>query len=459
MNRRAFLATSSRVLALSTAARYLPATFAADTPPLRVGLIGTGWYGKGSLFRLLQVAPVEVVSLCDVDQRMVAEAADLVAERQRSKRRPKVHHDFRTMIAEKEVEVMMVSTPDHWHAVPAIQAMQAGMDVYVEKPTAVDVIESQSMVAAARKYNRIVQVNTQRRSTPHLVEAKEEVIQAGRLGKVQRVEIGCYWHMRNRDTLAAAPDIAPPDYLNYELWSGPAPLRPFCKINHPRGWRAFMEYGNGIVGDMCVHMFDMVRWLLDLGWPKRVTSWGGILEDRASRANISDTQTAVFEYDNFDVTWNHRTWGKSPEPDPDFQWFGTIYGEKGTLKASVFRYDFIPAGTDKPERTRKALFEYEKYPEDRTEKDLERHVASAMRAHWLNFLEARGQRGQMRPVADIEQVHISSSACFLANTSLQLDRTLTWDPATHTCVGDAEADRWLRRPYRAPWIHPEPDKV
>lgn len=457
MNRRQFLKRTSSALALLTAARYVPSTFAAQ-PPLRVGLIGCGWYGKSSLLRLLQVAPAEVVSVCDVDSRMVTEAADLIAQRQRSGRRPRIHADFRKMIAERDVEVMMVSTPDHWHAVPAIMAMQAGMDVYVEKPTGVGVIESQAMVAAARKYNRVVQVNTQRRSTPHLIEARQ-LIQEGRLGKVQRVEIGCYWHMRNRATPEQAPDIPAPAHLDFELWTGPAPMQPFNRIIHPRGWRAFQEYGNGIVGDMCVHMLDMVRWLLDLGWPSRVTSWGGILNDRAARATISDTQTALFEYPEYNVTWNHRTWGKSPEPDPDFQWFGNIHGEKGTLKASVFRYDFIPTGADRPERTRKALLEYDRYPEDETEKDLERHVASAMRAHWTDFLACREQRGQRLPVADVEQGHISSSACFLANISQDLGRTIEWDPTRHEVVADAEANGRLRRPYRSPWVHPEPSAV
>jgi predicted dehydrogenase len=329
------------------------------------------------------------------------------------------------------------------------------MDVYCEKPTGVDVVESQAMVAAARKHNRIVQVNTQRRSTPHLIEAKE-LIGEGRLGKVQRVEIGCFWHMRAREN---PPDSQPPAGFDYDLWTGPAPSMPYNTLVHPRKWRAYMEYGNGIVGDMCVHMLDMVRWLLDLGWPRRISSWGGILVDRSSRANITDTQTAVFEYENFNVTWNHRTWGKSPEPDPDFQWFGTIHGDKGTLKASVFRYDFIPAGSDKPEKTRKALLEYTQYPEDETEKDLERHVASAMRGHWRNFLQARDNRGRMLPVADIEQAHISSSSCFLANLSLRLGRALSWDPTTHRVTGDDEANRLLARPYRSPWIHPNPGRV
>ncbi len=458
VNRRRFLQTSAAATAVASLA---PTTFAAEKP-LRIGLIGCGWYGKSSLLRALQVAPVEVVSLCDVDSAMLNEAADLIASRQKSGKRPRLYSDFRKMIAEKDVDVMMVSTPDHWHAVPAITAMQAGMDVYCEKPTGVDVIESQAMVAAARKYNRIVQVNTQRRSTPHLVEAKNEIVDAGLLGKIQKVEVGVWWHMRNRMTLAQAPDISAPDSLDFETWTGPAPMQPYNKIIHPRGWRAYMEYGNGIVGDMCVHMYDMVRWLLGLGWPKRVSSWGGILVDRDARANISDTQTAIFEHDGFNVTWNHRTWGKSPEPDPDFQWFGTIYGEKGILKCSVFRYDWIPHNSGKVERSRKALIELDKYPYEEAEKKdwrLELHVASAMRAHWRNFIHARENRGRVLPVADIEQAHISSSSCFLANTAMQLGRALEFDPKTHRVKSDDEANALLARPYRGKWAHPDPAKV
>ncbi|HAV63559.1 MAG TPA: oxidoreductase [Verrucomicrobiales bacterium] len=458
MNRRRFLKQSSTVLAAAAAASYVPTTFAAERT-LRVGLIGPGWYGKSSLLRALQVAPIDVVSLCDVDSQMLNEAAELVATRQKSGRKPRLYSDFRKMIAEKDVDIMMVSTPDHWHAVPAITAMQAGMDVYCEKPTGVDVVESQAMVAAARKYNRVVQVNTQRRSTPHLVEAKREIVDAGLLGKIEKVEMGVWWHMRNRQTRSNAPDKAPPANLDYEMWTGPAPMQPFNDIIHPRGWRAYQQYCNGIVGDMCVHMYDMVRWLLDLKWPNRISSWGGIFVDRDARATTTDTQTALFEHDGFVATWNHRAWGKSPEPDPDFQWFGTIHGEKGILKCSVFRYDWIPHSSGKVERTRKALLEFDKFPEDETEKDLERHVASAMRAHWKNYLHARENRGQVLPVADIEQAHISSSCCFLANISQQLGRAVAFDPVTHRIKDDEEANRLLARPYRAPWTHPDPLKV
>jgi predicted dehydrogenase len=449
MNRRNFLKLGAAGLGLAAIQPY-STLFAADKVR-RVGLIGSGWYGKSALFRLLQVEPVEVVSLCDVDRRMLGDAADMVATRQRSKRRPRTYADYREMLREKDLDIVLVATPDHWHALPTIAALQAGADVYVEKPISVDVVEGQAMLAAARKYNRVVQVNTQRRSTPHLIEARDSIIREGKLGRIAHVEIYCYWHMRTRDN---PPDIQPPENLDYEFWTGPAPMRPYNRIVHPRGWRAFTEYGNGILGDMCIHMLDMVRWLIDLDWPSRISSTGGILVDRASRANIPDTQNAVFDFDDLQVIWQHRTWG-SP-PDPKYQWGATLYGDKGTLKASVFGYDFIPMGQGQPV-SREVTLELEEYPEDKTEKDLERHVAPALRRHLKDFLHAVDHRS--RPVADIEEGHISSASCILANMALELGRTLTWDPAAGRVVGDQEANRLLRRPYRAPWIHPEPDKV
>ena len=449
MNRRQFLATTGRAAVFLSAVSYLPTTFAAEKIR-RVGLIGTGWYGKCDLWRLRQVEPVEIVSLCDVDKRMLAEAAEIAASKQGKK--PRTYGDYRQMLKEKDLDIVLIATPDHWHALAMIEAVKAGADVWVQKPTGVDVTEGQAMVAAARKYQRVVQVGTQRRSTPHLIEARDRVLKEGKLGKIAHVEICCYWHMRARGN---PPDIAPPADFDYEMWTGPAPMRPFCQWTHPRGWRAFMEYGNGIVGDMCVHMFDMTRWLLDLGWPKHISSSGGILVDKASKANITDTQTATFDFGDLQVVWNHRAWGDSV--DPQYPWSATIYGDKGTLKASVFSYDFFPQGQNKATMHGEALYEYDKFPEDQTEKDLEKHCASAIRWHMKDLLACIGTRG--KPVADIEQGHISSASCILANLSLKLGRSLTWDPAKHEVVGDAEANRLLRRPYRAPWVHPEPDKV
>jgi predicted dehydrogenase len=441
MNRRAFLHAGAAGVALS-AAGYA-AEFADQK--LRVGLIGCGWYGKCSLFRLLQVAPAEVVSLCDVDKKMLAEAVEMVSGRQASRKKPRTYADYRELLKEKDLDIVMVETPDHWHALPMIAACEAGADVWVQKPISVDVVEGKAMLDAARKHQRVVQVVTQRRSTPHLAEAKREFLDAGKLGKIGLVEIYCYYHMRAREK---PPDTKPPENLDFEMWTGPAPKRPYNRLVHPRGWRAFMEYGNGIVGDMCIHMFDMVRWMLGLGWPRRIASSGGIFVDQASKANITDTQSATFEYPGLDVVWQHRTWGATP--DPAYPWGATFYGDRGTLKASVMGYDFVPVGGKAIHKD--VAYELEQYPEDRTEKDLEKHVAPALRAHWLDFLKARQDRG--KPVADIEQGHISSASCILANISQKLGRTITWDAEKHACVGDAEANKLLRRPYRRPWVHP-----
>jgi predicted dehydrogenase len=450
MNRRRFLQAGAAGMLGSRAAGYATA-FAGDRPR-RVGLIGTGWYGKVDLLRLIQVAPVEVVSLCDVDRRMLSEAAAIIAARQASKKTPRTYADYRKMLGERDLDIVLIGTPDHWHALPMIEAVRAGADVYVQKPISVDVAEGRAMLAAARKYGRVVQVGTQRRSTPHLVEARDRIVKEGKLGRVGMVEICCYYHMRNG---ANPPDTAPPDYLDYEMWTGPAPLRPYSPMVHPRGWRAFMEYGNGIVGDMGVHMLDMVRWMLDLGWPKRVSSSGGVEMSRGTKSNISDTQNATFDYGDLQVVWQHRTWGEAP--DPKYSWGATLYGEKGTLKLSVYSYDFTPAGKNAPTVHRDVTYELEQYPEDKTEPDLERHCAPAVRHHMQDLLAAIATRG--RPVADIEQGHISTASCILANLAMNVKRTLAWDPATHTVVGDEEANRLLARPYRAPWVHPDAERV
>ncbi len=448
MKRRQFLKTSAAALASLTAANRVGAGL-KQSAKKRVGLIGSGWYGKCDLWRLNQVEPIEIVSLCDVDSKMLREAADMAATRQESKKTPRTYADHREMLAEKDLDIVLIATPDHWHALTAIAAMEAGADLYLQKPISADVIEGEAILATARKLGRVVQVGTQRRSTPHLIEARDKIIKTGMLGKIGLVETYCYYHMRVRGQF---PPIDPPENLDWDAWTGPAPMRPYHERIHPRSWRSYKEYGNGILGDMCIHMFDMTRWLLDLGWPARVSSSGGIFVDTDSVANIPDTQTAIFEYPENDltVTWNHRTWGSTP--DPEYPWGATMYGENGTLKLSVHKYDFIPRG--KGEKLHADVtYELEEYPEDKTEKGLEKHVAPALRRHMADLLQAIADRS--RPVADIEQGHISTASCILANQSLELGRPLVYDPKTRTIPGDEEATRMLRRTYRAPWVHPE----
>jgi predicted dehydrogenase len=442
----------------ATASLTLAALHASGMPILfdtaktyRVGLIGTGWYGKSDLFRLIQVASVEVVALCDVDKNMLAEAANMVSQRQKSGKRPNLYTDYRNMLAESGLDIVLIGTPDHWHALQTIDALKSGANVYVQKPISVDVIEGEAMVAAARKYNKVVQVGTQRRSTPHLIDAKKNIVDAGLLGKISHVEMCCYYHMRNNGN----PPVQPvPDFFDYEMWTGPAPMRPFDGLPHVRWWRAFMEYGNGIMGDMCVHMLDAVRWMLHLGWPNRISSTGGIYVDKTGKSNITDTQTAIFEYEGLNCVWQHRTWGTAA--DPEYPWAYIIYGDKGTLKCSTMKYDFLPAG--KGEKIHKdVVYEKEKYPEDLKEPNIELNAAPATRLHMLNFLNAIETK--TRPVADIEEAHISTASCILANLSMKTGRPLIYDPVTRQVKGDAEATALLERAYRGPWIHPKPGMV
>ena len=209
MLRRDFLTTTGAALAFSAMPAY--AHQFADMKK-RVALIGTGWYGKSDLFRLLQVAPVEVVSLCDADSNLLNECADMVAERQLSKKRPRTFKHYQELLDQKDVDIALIATPDHWHALPMIAAAKAGCDIYVQKPISVDVREGQAMLAAARKYKRVVQVGMQRRSTPHLITARDRIIREGKLGTVGLVEIYCYYGMRATQN---PPDSKPPANLDY----------------------------------------------------------------------------------------------------------------------------------------------------------------------------------------------------------------------------------------------------
>ena len=460
MNRREFLkagATTAAGLFAASSLGGFPAPFggyvayAADRKPYRVGLIGSGWYGKSDLFRLIQVAPVEVVSICDPDKKMLAGAIDMTAQRQPSKKAPRGFGDHRQMLKDKDLDLVLIGSPDHWHALQCIDAVAAGADVYVQKPISVDVLEGEAMVAAARKHNRVVQVGTQRKSTPHLIEAKKNIVDAGLLGKIGHVDMCCYFHMRANGDPAVQPV---PDHLDYETWTGPAPLRPYDGLPHKRWWRTFNEYGNGIVGDMCVHMLDTARWMLGLGWPTKISSTGGILVQKGGKSNITDTQTATFEYPQFNCVWQHRSWGAPV--DPKYPWALFVHGEKGTLKASTMAYDFVPHGKNNGEPIHKdVVYEREQYPEDVGEPDIELNAAPATRLHMKDFLAAVENRGKQKPIADIEEGHISTAACILANVSQRLGgRPIAYDPAKRQVPGDPEATALLRRAYRAPWRHP-----
>ncbi len=436
MQRRQFLAASTALLAFPLHLR----SGALNTAVPRVALIGTGWYGKSDLLRLLQVATVEVVGLCDVDAQMLAAADELLRKRHPGQK-PRLYARHEDLLAREKPDLVLIATPDHWHAIQAIDAMAAGANLYLQKPIGVDVRECESIVDAAKRYGSTVQVALQRRSTPHLLEMKKKYLDSGLIGRVHHVEMCCYYPMR--DTAQREP-VPVPASFDYEQWTGPAPMLPYKGLPHRR-WRAFREYGNGIVGDMCVHYFDAVRWLLSLGWPERISSQGGIYVQTEADATTTDTQTAVFEYPErgLNCVWQHRTWGQAPQAE--WPWSFTIFGTEGKLQADTHKYEWTPMG-GQPVRVKVEL-EGERYPEDLQEEGIELHVAPATRAHLTNLMQAL--EGKQALAAPVEEGHISTTSCILANLALDLGRPLRYDPVARIVVDDPTATALLARPRRA----------
>ena len=450
MNRRKFVSTLAVTsAALATGARI----FAVDTKRRpKLGVIGCGWYGGVNLESFARAAGVDVVSLCDVNEHFLHKTLELVAKYQTSV--PRTFADYREMLSSTEHDIIIVATPDHWHALPALAAIKAGADLYLEKPIGVDVIEGEAIVAAARKYRRVVQVNTQRRSNRLYVDARDAYIRSGRLGKIGLVETYSYLHDR---PVGFIPDAPVPAHLDYEMWTGPAPMTPFKAMKEDKDWRPFMEYGNGSIGNLGVHMVDQVRWLLGLGWPSSIRSTGGIYVDKASSANIPDTLRSVFQYPDLDVSWEYRAWGGSPIAQRHWsdQWGARFVGDKGTLNLTMLEYAFTPADGGPREGvhmlSKTGNLENIDFSADGKvyDKVQDRHV--------LDFMAARANR--TRPISDIEEGHISTACCELANISLQLGRPLSYDSKTRSVPGDPEATRLLARPYRLPWVHPDPATV
>lgn len=453
MNRRTFV--SAAAIAGAAVATRSKLSAAGAKPKVRLGIIGCGWYGGVIYESFARVVDANVVSICDPNSNNLETTKQAIAQHQSGV--PLTFVDYREMLKTEPLDVVIVATPDHWHALPAIAAIKAGADVYLEKPISVDVMEGEAILAAARQYNRVVQVNTQRRSNPLYLEVREKYLDSGRLGDIGLIETYSYLGLEGWSD-GPIPDAPIPDHLDYDMWTGPAPKLPYKAIMEDRGWRSFMEFGNGIIGNVGVHMIDKVRWLLDLGWPESVSSTG-FRYAKESFSNTTDTLRSVLKYPGLDLSWEHRMWGLSPIPRRHWsdQWGARFIGSEGTLNVTMFEYVFTPANGGK----REGVHMLSKTG-DLENVDLDASngaYTETENRHVLDFMAAREARGSKLPVADIEQGHISTACCILANLSLDLGRPLAYDPKTRTVPGDPEATSLLARAYRGPWVHPDPAKV
>jgi predicted dehydrogenase len=418
-HRRDFLRAAAASAASLSA---LTAAGAADGPNDKTRLAFVGVHGRGlDLLRgFAAFDDVEVAAICDPDPGAVGEAFKAAEAAQ--KRKPRVEKDIRHVLDDRDVDALVVATPDHWHALATVWACQAGKHVYVEKPVSHNLVEGRRMVEAARKYDRVVQVGLQRRSGAHFQSAAE-FVRSGKLGKVPFAQA---WIAGNRKGIGRKPDADPPAGVDYDLWLGPAPERPFNPNRFHYNWRWNWDYGTGEVGNNGVHGLDVVRWVVGLDAPLRVTSGGGKLfydDDQQT----PDTQVVTFDFPDTTVVWEHRVWSKTGMEGDAFGM--RIYGEKGTL---VFDKDGWRVQDGDAASEKASDFE---------------------RPHRRNFLDCI--KDKKRPNADIEEGHKSTRLCHLGNIAYRVGRVLKFDAATETIAADAEANGLLTRRYRKEFVLPE----
>jgi len=413
--RRKFLQTSTLGL---TAAAYAGA---AQQPNERVMLAVMGVRGRGR--NLIQgfaaLHNVQIAALCEVDDNVVRPAQQLIANQNR---KVAAERDIRRVLEDRNVTALVIAAPDHWHALATVWACQAGKHVYVEKPISHNLVEGRRMVEAARRHNRVVQVGTQRRSGPHFASAVE-FVRSGGLGKVPFART---WIAGNRPNIGKMKDSPAPSSIDYDLWLGPAPRRPFNRNRFHYNWHWHWDYGTGELGNNGVHGLDLVRWLLNLDAPTRISSGGGKYFYKDDQ-ETPDTQLATFDFSSCSVLWEHRIWSRTGFMGQS--WGVVLYGERGVL---VFdnRGWHVEDGVEASDRTQ----------------DMDR-------AHLQNFVDCI--RENRRPNCDIEEGHKSTRLCHLGNIAIRTGLTLHFDARTESCREGGEANRLLSRNYRQPFVLPE----
>jgi predicted dehydrogenase len=404
---------------------------------IRIGLIGAGSRGNQVLKTFLENDRVDCISVADVDDQHASETADTIEKKRNG--RPKTSREYREMLDDKDIDAVVIATPDHWHALPAIQAVMAGKDVYVEKPIGHNVAEGQAMIRAARKYDKVMAVGTQQRSAAHFKKAVEAV-RSGKIGKVFWVQT---WNFENISPtgMGVYPDTAAPSNVDYDRWLGPAPARAFNPNRFHLLFRWYFDYAGGMMSDWGVHLNDIVLWALDAKAPQAVYATGGILTTSDDR-DTPDTLQAVYEFPGCTLTYSMRKGNGLPLNGHDY---GILFcGTDGSLLLDRKGYEIIPdkttvpygIGTIHPEvKARKIELEAEKEKGE-----------DGQSGHIKNFLECLSTRN--RPTCDIEIGHRSTNTCHLGNIAYRLGRRVVWDETTETFKNDREANALLSREPR-----------
>jgi predicted dehydrogenase len=436
MKRREFLQTTAASALLGATARIGRTAEANE----RIGVCVMGLRGRGGglLNEFASLPDVEVRYVCDVDANVLDSRAKQIEER--TGRRPTAIQDYRVALDDAQVAALVLGTPDHWHALPTIHACQAGKDVYVEKPDGHNILEGRTMVAAAEKYGRVVQLGTQARSG-QLQHQAMQYLAEGRIGKVRFAKA---WESSRQGAVSHVPDGEPPAGVDYDRWLGPAPKRPFNPRRFHGSWRWFFDYGTGDLGNDGVHRLDVARWALNtaiaaqnaapLGLPRAVSAHGGkYYFDDAQE--WPDTLMVTYDYPGYVLTYEMRIW--SPYPLHDEAEGAAVCGDEGFVVLGNRRWRaFDRQGVQVAEGT----------------------GSDDTKAHIQDFLDC--MRSRAVPRADLETVgHPSSLLCHLGNAAWRAGKTLHFDPATGR-FAEEDANRWLTRDqYRQPWTLPAIDAL
>jgi predicted dehydrogenase len=437
------MATTRRnfLTAAATAASYSRILGANDR--VQMGFIGYGLIGAQHVFDFKNQRDVDMAAMCDVYQPRLEEGVQAMG----GKATP--YKDFRRMLENKDLQGIVVSTPDHWHALLTMMACAAGKDVYVEKPMTLFIQEGRWMTQVARKHNRVVQAGMQQRSGLHYQKAKE-LLKGGYIGDIHSVRAGAFRNIM--PGFGSPPDGAAPADFDYEMWLGPAPKRPY---NPQRGiyhFRWFWDYSGGQMTNLGAHELDIIQWFMGQKGPSAVSSTGGRFA-LPGPGETPDTQDALLEYPKMTAVWSQRE-ASQGRRQGGLEFFGT----KGSLVITRGGYEVFPDMKSDPEN---AIPQFKGTPNggpQRTQKKPEPWIEAVKEPgsspqqfdlHVRNFLDCIKSRE--RPIADVEEGHHTAVACHLANISLRLGRKVRWDPEKEEILGDKEAQAMTVRPYRKPW--------
>ena len=426
MQRRTFIRQTSAGLAGLPLLRLS----SLKKPPYKTALIGSGWWGMNILRTALASGTIETVGLCDVDQNTLVAAAEEITGLTGS--RPRIYEDYRELLQVEQPTIVIIATPDHWHALGTIAAIEQGAHVYLEKPICHTVDEGRAILASARQHDRIVQVGTHRRVSHHNLSAMQ-FLRDGSAGDIGMIRAFVHY---GGGPGSPVTDEEPPSGLNWDLWCGPAPYRPYNRRIHPRGFRQYLDYANGQLGDWGIHWLDQILWWTDERYPHTIYSTGG-RHIKADGTDAPDTQVATFAFESFTATWEHRLYAANNAESSNIGCY--FYGTKGTLHLGwLDGWSFYPSSDREVTISEPA--------------QLDQPDSQNIRALWDDFI--RSIESGALPACDIDHGKRATDMCLLAMIALKTGRSLSWDGDRGEIVGDSEASTMLRRPYRAPWVYP-----